>query len=281
MKGIILHSIVPLRLAPSEGAEQQTQLLFGETCDILQQDGRWIEVRNDADGQTGWVDFKMLTEMTDNEAAAYTQAYAASTAIVRMPMAYAVSGNNQVTIPLTMGTRLPNYLAEAKDGRPAGSFEVLGVPFMIDPQMVLTAPLPLSADSLMQVSRFLLNTPYLWGGKNALGMDCSGLTQVVMSLMGVSLLRNASEQAKQGKAVEWEQAEACDLVFFDHPTEDGKGDGRVSHVGILLTKDAVIHCSGRVKVEKIDREGIISSENNTLYKVGDHTHHLCAIRRFA
>jgi len=93
--------------------------------------------------------------------------------------------------------------------------------------------------------------------------------------MGVQILRNASEQATQGTSVETlRDAQPCDLVFFDKK-------GRVTHVGILLTNDTVLHCSGRVKVEKIDEEGIVSSENNTLYRVGDHTHHLHSIKRFA
>lgn len=265
-EGIILHSIVPLRAEGSECAEQLTQLLFGETVDVLEEAERWIRVRNDADGMEGWVDFKMLTKMSDEEFAGYSAVLRESTAFVRMPMAYALSMNNSQTIPLAAGTRLPKY--------ENGTFEVLGVPFRIDPSMVLEKPMPLNQDSLMQLSRFFLNTPYLWGGKNALGMDCSGLTQVLLSLMGVQILRNASEQATQGEPVaSLSEARPCDLVFFDK-------HGRVTHVGILLTQDTVLHCSGRVKVEKIDEEGIVSSENNTLYKVGDHTHHLCAIRRF-
>lgn len=270
-KGIILHSIVPLRAEGSEESEQLTQLLFGETVDVLEEAERWIRVRNDADHMEGWVDFKMLTMMSEEEFRDYSGRLEKSTAMVRMPMAYALSQNNGQTIPLAAGTRLCDY--KNTDGN--GHFSILGVPFSIDPSMVTEAPLPLNQDSLMKLSRFFLNSPYLWGGKNALGMDCSGLTQVLLSLMGVQILRNASEQATQGKPVSsLSDAQPCDLVFFDKK-------GRVTHVGILLTKDTVLHCSGRVKVEKIDEEGIVSSENNTLYKVGEHTHHLCSIKRFA
>ena len=259
MVGISLYSVIPVRAEAREGAEQNTQMLFGELCEILEEQPRWTRVRLESDGQDGWVDAKMIAPIRGKDYTAYKKAYQEA-AMVRFPMTYAVSENNGQTIPLTAGTRLPNY----KDGR----FEVLSVGFRIDPSMVAVKPLALSLQTLLETTRFFINTPYLWGGKNALGMDCSGFTQVIMSLFGKKLLRNASEQVTQGRAVkERSKAQAGDLVFFDHE------DGKISHVGIVIDPDRVIHCSGRVKVEKLDDTGIFSAEQ------GGYSHHLTQIRR--
>ena len=259
MTAISLHSVVPVRTEAREGAEQSTQMLFGELCTILEQIPRWNRIKLKSDGQEGWVDAKMIASMNAEEEKSYRAALK-DAAIVAMPMAYAVSENNGQTIPLTAGTRLTKYTN--------GRFEVLGVGFRIDPSMVLTAPLAMNQENLLQTVRFFLNIPYLWGGKNAMGMDCSGFTQVVMSLFGKSLFRNASEQVTQGQKIEkLENVQAGDLVFFDHE------DGKISHVGIAIDAERVIHCSGRVKVEKLDETGIFSAEQ------GAYTHHLAAIRR--
>ena len=286
MKGISLHSVVPVRTEARETAEMSTQILFAEQCEILAEQARWYQVRLCQDGQEGWVDKKMLTPLSAEEE---QKLPAEATAMVLMPMAYAVSENNGQTIPLTAGTRLCNY----KDGR----FELLGVGFRIDPSMVLTAPLPLDEPHLLQAVRFFLNIPYLWGGKNAMGMDCSGFTQVVLSLFGKHLLRNASEQATQGTEVNrLEDAQAGDLAFFCKPqtnnannetngnNENNANNGAhapITHVGILIDKQRIIHCSGRVKVEKIDATGIFSIEQaDAKHPQGQYTHQLLSIRRY-
>lgn len=286
MKGISLHSVVPVRTEARETAEMSTQILFAEQCEILAEQARWYQVRLCQDGQEGWVDKKMLTPLSAEEE---QKLPAEATAMVLMPMAYAVSENNGQTIPLTAGTRLCNY----KDGR----FELLGVGFRIDPSMVLTAPLPLDEPHLLQAVRFFLNIPYLWGGKNAMGMDCSGFTQVVLSLFGKHLLRNASQQATQGTEVnKLEDAQAGDLAFFCKPqtnhanhannanNENNENNGAhapITHVGILIDKQRIIHCSGRVKVEKIDATGIFSIEQaDAQHPQGQYTHQLLSIRRY-
>ena len=275
MNAISLHSIVPVRAEAAENSEQTTQMLFGETCTILEQKPRWKRVKLHSDGQDGWVDSKMIAPMEKSEYETYKSAYAKAAQVV-FPMAYAMSENNRQTIPLTAGTRLTNY----EDGR----FSLLGVNFRIDPSMVAVTPPELNAENLQQTVRFFLNVPYLWGGKNALGMDCSGFSQIILGLFGRQLLRNASEQATQGRQIsDRKKAQAGDLVFFDHNFPEGQaGDSSVSpsanptkitHVGIILDTERVIHCSGRVKVEKLDEIGIFNAETGT------YTHHLAQIRR--
>lgn len=273
VKAIALHSVIPVRAEAKESAEQTTQMLFAETCEVLENVPRWSKIRIDTDKQEGWVDGKMITPMSDTEYRTI-QDQIKNSSMVLFPMAYAVSENNGQTIPLTAGTRLLNY---AK-----GFFEVLGVRFRIDEQMVATVPLEMTSDNLFKVVRFFLNTPYLWGGKNAFGMDCSGFTQVVLSLFGHHLLRNASDQILQGvEVVSLKEARAGDLAFFDH-ADISPDANHISHVGILLDSGRIVHCSGRVKVEKIDSRGIFSKEvADPSHLDGQYTHHLVSIRRLS
>ena len=96
MYAIVLHSVVPVRLEPREGAEQETQLLFGEVCQITETLPRWYKIRNEADGEEGYVDAIMVTPLSDEEHTAYAASWTSSTARVKLPMTYAVSENNQI-----------------------------------------------------------------------------------------------------------------------------------------------------------------------------------------
>ena len=267
-------AVTPVRQEPSEGSEQLTQLLFGEVCEVLDRLPRWTKVRSTLDGQEGWVDFKMLTP-TDTQ---YPISNTRTT--VAIPMAIATAMETGEELMLTLGTRLPNYSH--------GTFEVLGKQYLINPSSVNTvlstasiaSDLPstganadLQRSDLATIARSLLNAPYLWGGKNLMGMDCSGFTQVVYAAMGVNLLRNAREQMTQGELVaSLAEAQPGDLAFFDHADRDPKATN-ISHVGLLLDNKKIIHCSGCVHVDDIDEVGIRLPN-------GELTHHLVQIKRY-
>lgn len=267
-------TVTPVRQEPSEGSEQLTQLLFGEVCEVLDQLPRWTKIRSTVDGQEGWVDFKMLTPTDTQYPISDTQT------TVAIPMAIATALETGEELMLTLGTRLPNYSH--------GTFEVLGKQYLINPSSVNTvlstasiaSDLPsiganadLQRSDLITIAQTLLNAPYLWGGKNAMGMDCSGFTQVVYAVFGVNLLRNAREQMTQGVLVpSLAEAQPGDLAFFDHADRDPKTTN-ISHVGLLLDNKKIIHCSGCVHVDDIDEVGIRLPN-------GELTHHLVQINRY-
>lgn len=220
--------IVPVRHDPSEESEQETQLLYGELCTVLDELPRWLKIQSEQDGSIGWVDRKMMWP-----------ADCPLPEIRREKM--------------TMGTRLPNGI-------------------VLDATTTLSAPLPLNHDNVMNLVNMLLDTPYLWGGKSIGGMDCSGMTQVMMSLFGVDLPRNASQQIKCGIPVDaLNLSQIGDLVFFDHADQSPERTA-ISHVGMLLSPTKLVHCSGSVHIDDIDDMGIINV-------LGKRTHHLVAIRR--
>ena len=272
---VIAHcTVTPVRQEPSEGSEQLTQLLFGEVCEVLDRLPRWTKIRSTLDGQEGWVDFKMLTShlspLTSNLPAT----------VVATPIAIATDMETGEELMLTLGTRLLNYAH--------GTFEVLGKQYLIAPACVNTtlstasiasdlpstgASADLQRSDLITIAQSLLNAPYLWGGKNTMGMDCSGFTQVVYATQGINLLRNAREQMTQGELVSsLAEAQPGDLAFFDHADRDSQATN-ISHVGMLLDNKKIIHCSGCVHVDDIDEMGIHLPD-------GELTHHLVQIKRY-
>ena len=123
------------------------------------------------------------------------------------------------------------------------------------------------ANDVIDFAKEYLNSPYLWGGKSPFGIDCSGLTQVILRFFDLNIPRDASQQAEFGQAVDFEDLQRGDLAFFSN------ADGKVIHVGFLDGNGAIIHASGCVRMDLFNNQGIIHN------KTGELTHHLHSIRR--
>lgn len=258
-------AITPVREEPSYAAEQATQLLFGEVCEVIDHLPSWTKIRSTVDGQVGWVSRWMLTSIDTP--------YPLPTAVVMTPMAVATPKDGGAAMILTLGTRLPRYAD--------GTFEVLGQQYLIDSTSVNITPSqrsPGTADlhrsDLIMIAKSLLNTSYLWGGKNMMGLDCSGFTQVVYAAVGVNILRNAREQITQGEVVSsLSDVLPGDLAFFNHADRNPEATN-ITHVGLLLSPTEIIHCaSGCVHIDSIAPDGIYTYS-------GHKTHHLAQINRY-
>ena len=261
--------VTPVREEPAHAAEQATQLLFGEVCEVLDRHSSWTKIRSTMDGQLGWVVSKMLTPVSEEAIRLLGEKRETNgESVVATPMAVVTDTKTGEQLMLTIGTRLPYYKK--------GTFEVLGKKYKINPRCVYEVKgdrSEVKGEDVVRVAQSLLNVPYLWGGKNIMGYDCSGFTQTVYSVFGINLLRNAREQVTQGQVVgSLAEAQPGDLVFFDHLDRAPEAT-RITHVGMLISPTEVIHCSGCVHVDKIDETGIRLAN-------GKLSHHLVQIKRY-
>lgn len=251
---INLNAVLPVRAEAREGAEQVTQLLFGEYCSILATEGSFTKIENSFDGYQGWVDSKMLTEISEEE---YLKLKSENIYRTVEPVSDVFCLTDKSIYRLSAGSLIPHY------DESTSKFEIGGLVFQIHPSFITYLP-DENLAGVVPTALIFKNTPYLWGGKNTFGIDCSGFVQVVFSINGISLPRDASQQFKCGQEIALTEATAGDLCFFEK-------EGRITHVGIYCGEGRIIHASGSVKIETVDDKGILSAK-------GVYTHSLAGVR---
>jgi hypothetical protein len=225
--------VAGVRELPDTRSELVTQALMGYSISILARKAGWLRCESD-DGTAGWV---------PAGAADLSPEYSPTHFVARRFSRLAGKAGSGPLLSLgsllrVKGQEGPRSCVVLPDGSawriPAGDIRKLGAGAF-------------TPGRFSRLLREVMGTPYLWGGRSAFGFDCSGLVNLVYGLLGVRLPRDSGDQARVGRPVKrLSGLRPFDLVFFGPPA-------RIDHVAIHLGELRIVHASGYVRVESLDR----------------------------
>lgn len=256
--GIADLSIIPMRSEKSDRSEMVSQILFGEVYEVLEMHEKWLYVRLIHDDYKGWIDRKMYVPLSDEYVADYrSESPMLTTEVFNIVMKDGDYGSKLIV----SGSVLPFFDAITKKMR-------IGEDTYTLVSKIKDVGIDSLRDLVIGYALMYYNTPYLWGGRSPYGIDCSGLVQIVYRMAGIDLPRDAADQVTGGQDFSFvEEALPGDLAFF------GDDTGMITHVGIIWEQNRIIHASGRVRVDKVDHQGIFNED------LKRYTHNLKAIKR--
>lgn len=250
---VCIVPVSPMRKEASHRSEMVSQLLFGETAEVMEEHKGFTRLRCLYDHYEGWCQSSQLTSVELSQ-------INGDHILLSREWTTTIDFNGH-HMQLPMGTPL-TILTNGK--AQLGKYAVAYHGKTWDPLTALFEQTVIQALAMQY-----LNTTYVWGGCSVFGIDCSGFVQQIFRFFHKKLPRDAYQQAAVGEVVGFLQEVQCgDLAFFDND------QGHITHVGLLFTPDTIIHSSGKVRIDKIDNMGIINSDT------GERTHRLRLIKRY-
>lgn len=246
-------SIVPLRAEAAHRSEMVSQVLFGEEFEILEETQDWTRIRLFSPDYEGWIQNGQYSLLDPIEGGSKE-----GRRVFVVDLSGAVGQSKDLHVTLVPGTTIVinDYSSSVIDW------------FELDGKLRMPTLRDFETEFPKLIAHYK-NVPYLWGGRSQYGIDCSGLSLAIYRHFGVDLPRDAYQQAEYGEVVDFlTEIKAGDLAFFDNE------DGKITHVGIMIDAETILHASARVRIDKMDSEGIFNKELNR------YTHKLRIVKRY-
>ncbi|MGN0002391.1 MAG: NlpC/P60 family protein [Sphingobacterium composti] len=240
-------NIVPLRAEASHRSEMVSQVLFGEQFEILEEGSDFTKIKLSDTKYVGWIQ--------NNQFGSLVLSGVKTDSIVDLGGANAISAAK--TINLLHGTTV------------TGNSITIGQDTYIIEGAIRETNIGDFNKEFPKLIQHYKDTPYMWGGRSRYGIDCSGFSQLIYKHFGIALLRDAYQQAESGQSVDFlPEILPGDLAFFDNEA------GKITHVGVMIDHETIIHAAGRVRIDKMDNQGIFNTELNR------YTHNLRIVKRY-
>jgi cell wall-associated NlpC family hydrolase len=206
--------VAAIRREPRAEAEQLDQLLFGELFDVLEETNGWAFGQARRDGYVGFVEAGGLSGPPSD-----------TTHFVSAIRTYAFAEPNIKSAPVGLYSMNALVAVEGRDGRFAKG---VGTGWFVEDHLT---PIGSGETDHAAVAERFIGAPYQWGGRESLGLDCSGLVQQVLYACARGCPRDSDMQQALGWPADLGALERGDLVFW-------KG-----HVAIVTAPDEIVHAN--------------------------------------
>jgi hypothetical protein len=220
----IITPSAPMRNEPDGMSGLETDALFGESVSILDEaEAHWVRVRLETDGYEAWVERTMLGELPPpTHRVMVARSLITSGKDIKTPSLGYLPMAAQVSV-LDHDDEVAEIALAHHDQKYAKGYVPLHHLITVDTCL----------DDWVLSAEQLMGTPYRWGGRDSIGIDCSALVQLALSGSGITSPRNSGDQEKiLGDSVaEHSVLTRGDLIFW-------KG-----HVGIMQDSTNLLHAN--------------------------------------
>ena len=253
-----------MREEPGYEEENGTQALMGTVAEVLESKSYWRRIRTD--DYTAWTNEMGLVMMDEAEKAAYL---AAPKWICTAELTHIFSEPSEESLRLSDFT-MGGLVRKVPGGKSLAGWTPVMMPDSrkgwvrtcdVEDFAAWAATRRAAkctsqwdgkaADDIVATALKMNGVPYMWGGTSAKAVDCSGLVKLVYYMNGISLPRNASQQAAVLPDVQMKDIKPGDLLFFGRPATESS-PMRISHVTIWIGDGKFIHASQVVRISTLD-----------------------------